>query len=737
MGAGFQVIDLIMQENKKRFVKGDIVKVQIARPLPQGFDYMVGDEEVNIGAVVDVPFGAKTAYGVVWAEGTGRGRELREIGALRELPEMRAPMRSFLEAMSRYTLAPIGQILPMALRVPPPLKNPPQMIEAVPGFDLAPIKNRAKKQAELYEWLLENGPVLAKDTGYSRAVINGLEANGGARFVDENDAQMPSHNHPQALPKPRLERLSAAQRAALEAVLESKKPVLLKGVTGAGKTEVYLEYMAKIISEGAQALLLLPEIALSTGFVARARDRLGIEIGHWHSQMGQEARRRIWHDTASGRLKLVIGARSALFLPFANLGLITVDEEHDAAYKQEEGVIYHGRDMAVLRASIEGAGVLLASATPSLESMQNVASGKYALVEIGERYGDATLPEIRAIDMREAKLDAAHFVSEEIVNEVAARMGRGEQSLLFLNRRGFAPATICRACGHQIGCPNCDARLVEHRARARLLCHQCGLSRRIPNACPGCKTEGKLVASGPGVERLAEEVKTLFPKARISIISSDLISGEGEYSTLMQAIAGGEFDIIIGTQLIAKGHHFPLLTLVAIIDADSGLEGGDIRASERSFQLIRQVAGRAGREKRAGLVLVQSYQPDHPILQAMLKTDDEEFYQGEIARRLAASAPPFSRYVGIIIRAPELDDAMGAGRRLAKALEGALKAHRAQIFGPATAPIARIRGRFRVRILVKLPRALAPLDALHACAESVKTPSNIRIALDVDPQSFF
>ncbi|TMV83533.1 primosomal protein N', partial [Thioclava sp. BHET1] len=446
-------------------------------------------------------------------------------------------------------------------------------------------------------------------------------------------------------------------------------------------------------------------------------------------------RRRLWRMVGEGGAQLVVGARSALFLPFRDLGLVVVDEEHDTSYKQEEGVLYNARDMAVLRASITEAQVVLASATPSLESWVNAASGKYRRVDLAARFGAAELPQMRAIDMRAEDLPASRWISPTLQQAVSARIGAGEQALLFLNRRGYAPVTICRACGHQIGCDHCDARMVEHRFLKRLVCHQCGDSKPIPEVCPSCGVEGKLAPVGPGVERLAEEVGTLFPEARVAVLSSDLFGSARALKAQIEAIADGGADIIIGTQLVAKGHNFPLLTLVGVIDADLGLQGSDLRAAERTFQLMRQVAGRAGRAEKAGVALLQSFQPEHPVIRAILTGDEEGFWQAEAEERRVMGMPPFGRMAGIILSAPEAAPAFDFGNELARR-DGPLRAIGAQVFGPAPAPIARVRGRHRVRLLVKAEKGVALQQAVAHWISQLRPPNGLRVSIDIDPQSF-
>jgi primosomal protein N' (replication factor Y) len=437
-----------------------------------------------------------------------------------------------------------------------------------------------------------------------------------------------------------------------------------------------------------------------------------------------------------GGAKLVIGARSALFLPFMNLGLVIVDEEQDSSYKQEEGVIYNARDMAVLRASIEGSMVILASATPSLESWVNAKNGKYKHVYIHERYGQATLPSLLAIDLRKEKLKSDEWISTSLKESVAECLNNKDQSLLFLNRRGYSPTTVCRACGSQISCDQCDARMVEHRFINRLMCHQCGHTKVMPDKCPSCGIEGKLAVIGPGVERLAEEAKRKFPNAKISVLSSDLYGSAKSLKAEIQKISEGNIDIIIGTQLVAKGHNFPKLRLVGVIDADIGLQGSDLRAAERTYQLVRQVSGRAGRTNNKGRALIQTYQPEHPVVEAIIKGDDDGFWVSEAKQRKLASMPPFGKLVGIIISSTNLDNAMSLAHEL-KQNTHPLDILAAKIYGPAPAPIARIKGRHRIRFLVKSPRISGLQDAIRNWVSTVSLKGDMRLTIDIDPQSFY
>jgi primosomal protein N' (replication factor Y) len=507
---------------------------------------------------------------------------------------------------------------------------------------------------------------------------------------------------------------------------------LLRGVTGSGKTEVYLEAVAKCIGQGRQALVLLPEVALTPAFLARVEARFGARPATWHHGVAPAERRRLWHAAAAGAVPLVVGARSALFLPFRDLGLIVIDEEHEPSYKQEEVVLYNARDMAVLRAREEGALAVLASATPSLETWANAEAGKYARLDLPERFGRA---EIRLVDLRADPPPRERWISEPLAEAAAARIARGEQALLFLNRRGYAPLTMCRACGHRFGCPHCDACLVTHRLRGRLLCHQCGHTEAIPRACPACGRDDRLAECGPGIERIAEEAAERFPGARIALLSSDIVPSPAEMKERLAAIAEGAADIVIGTQIVAKGHNFPDLTLVGVVDADLGLHGGDLRAAERTFQLLSQVAGRAGRADRRGAAMIQTANPDHPVMRALLSGEAEAFWAAEAEARHAAGAPPYGRMAGIVVsgleeaRVWEVANALGRAR-------AALDRAGAELFGPAPAPIARVRGRARVRLLVKAPKGVALQAAIRRWLAEVRAPSAVRVVVDIDPQSF-
>lgn len=725
------------------FDEGMLVGVLTTQPLDRVLDYKAPEGGCHPGAFVEVPLGPRKVLGVVW--GAGRGdydlAKIRSVIRVLDVAPMRDEMRSFLVRAADYTLTPMPAMLRLATRAPG-LGDPPSMRKIYRLGNATPDRMTDARRRVLdtlgeYGGLAFTLKELAEMAGVTSSVIKGLVKHAAVR----------EENSPRDLPLPPLDPgrpskdLTTDQETAAEVLRahlrgEIYGTTLLKGVTGSGKTEVYLEAVAETLRMGRQALVLIPEIALTAEFLNRVEVRFGARPAEWHSGATMTERRRIWRMVGQGQAQLVVGARSSLFLPFQNLGLIIVDEEHDTSYKQEDGVLYNARDMAVLRAAMCDARVVLASATPSLESWANAEAGKYDKLELTARYGAAVLPEMRAIDMRAEKLPAGTWISPSLRAAVQSRLEKGEQSLLFINRRGYAPVTLCRACGQQIACDHCDARMVEHRFLKRLMCHQCGETKPIPTVCPSCGAEDRLAPVGPGVERLGEETAELFPDVRIATLSSDLFGSARALKAEIENIAAGGADIIIGTQLVAKGHNFPLLTLVGVIDADLGLQGSDLRAAERTFQLMRQVAGRAGRADKAGTALLQSYQPEHPVIRAILSGDEDGFWRAEAAERQAAGVPPYGRMAGIILSGPDVAQVFDLGNALARN-DGPLRQIGAQVFGPAPAPIARVRGRHRVRLLVKADKG-APLQAaLARWIGTVKLKGDLRLSVDIDPQNFY
>ncbi len=725
------------------FGPGAAVGVLLPMPFDGPLDYVVPpDMMLRAGDFVAVELGQRDVAGVVWGAGAGDLpiERLKAVAARMDMPPMRAEMRQFLTRAAEYTLNPPGMMLRLATRAPglgaPPRTRTVWIRGVGEPNRMTPARQRVLEVLETHGGLGFPSAELARLAGVTPAVVRGL-AEHGALVAREVPALAPM---PVLSGAPLGQHLSEGQRAAAEVLRADVRTAafsatLLRGVTGSGKTEVYLEAVAECIAQGRQALVLLPEVALTAGFLARVEARFGARPAEWHHGVTGAERHRVWMAAADGSAKLVVGARSALFLPFQKLGLIVVDEEHDTSFKQEDMVIYNARDMSVLRGSIEGAVVVLASATPSLESWANAEAGKYRRLDLPDRFGVAALPRIRLVDLREHNPGRDRWLSEPLVETARARLAAGEQVMLFVNRRGYAPLTLCRACGHRFGCPHCDTWLVTHRFRAQLLCHQCGHTEPLPRACPGCGRDDRLSVCGPGVERLAEEAAALFPDARIEVLSSDLMQGPKHLKARLEAVAQGEADIIIGTQMVAKGHNFPLLTLVGVVDADMGLQGGDLRAGERTYQMLHQVAGRAGRAERPGMAMIQTVSPDHPVLRAIAAGDAEAFWRAEAAERHAAGSPPYGRMAGVVVSGP--DDARVWDVANALGREGGLLIEAgAELFGPAPAPIARVRGKVRVRLLVKAPKGLQLQKLLMSWQARVKVPSAVRVIIDIDPQSF-
>ena len=725
---------------KTFFDEGDLVGVLTTQPLDRVLDYKAPAGGCHLGAFVEVPLGPRKVLGVVWSEGKGDWERAKVRSVIRVLDAvpMRSEMQEFLNRAGSYTLTPLSAMLRLATRAPG-LGAPPSM-QKVYRLGTAEVTRMTPAREKVLSVLQDFGGLaftlreVAEQAGVGTSVVKGLVAQ-GAVLEEDTPRDLP---FPYLDPERKGKTLTEDQAAAVNQLTDMTgyQTTLLKGVTGSGKTEVYLEAVANCLRQGRQALVLLPEIALTSEFLTRVDARFGAKPAEWHSGVTMTERRRVWKMVGEGGAQFVVGARSALFLPYRDLGLIVVDEEHDTSYKQEDGVLYNARDMSVLRASLCDAQVVLASATPSLETWANAESGKYQRVELKSRFGPAVLPEMRTVDMRFEDLPGSRWVSPTLQREIAARIKKREQSLIFLNRRGYAPVTLCRACGNQIGCDHCDARMVEHRFLKRLMCHQCGETKPLPTQCPHCEAEDRLAPIGPGVERMGEEVEALFPDARIAILSSDLFGTSRQLKARIEEIAAGEADIIIGTQLVAKGHNFPLLTLVGVIDADLGLQGSDLRAAERTFQLMRQVAGRAGRAEKKGLALLQTFQPEHPVIRSIISGDEEGFLTAEASERQHANVPPFGRMAGIILSGPHVEQVFDLGNYLANN-DRAIREIGGVVYGPAPAPIARIRGRHRVRLLVKAPKTAAFQGALKKWVSGLKLKHDLRLDIDIDPQSFF
>ena len=719
------------------------VHVLLPLPLETPYDYAVtrGDT-VEVGDFVTVPLGKRMVQGVVWGKGpadpnnaVADGR-LRTIAERLDVPAMAEVTRRFVTWLADYTCASPGAALRMTMSVRMALEVPrPRLAYALAG---PPPKRMTSARARVIDVLSDGlslpAVTIAELAAVSSGVVRGLVHAGTLREV-QLPAELPVPEPDLHRPGTHLNADQAAAAAALKKKIEDDcySVTLLDGVTGAGKTEVYLEAIAKTLSQGRQVLVLVPEIGLTAQWLQRFEDRFGAEPLSWHSDLGAARRRLTWRAVAQGRARVVVGARSALFLPYTDLGLIIVDEEHDSAFKQEDGLIYHARDMAVLRASLGKIPIILVSATPSLESLVNLEAGRYAALHLPKRIGTAELPQIEAIDMRSEAPDGAQWLSPTLVTAMKETLERGEQVLLFLNRRGYAPLTLCRACGHRLECPHCTAWLVEHRFHGRLQCHHCGFNLGRPESCPNCEAEGSLIACGPGVERLSEEVDSLLPDVTRMLIASDTLRGPESAAEAIRMIAEGEVSLIIGTQIVAKGHHFPLLTLVGVIDSDLGLQGGDLRAAERTYQVLHQVAGRSGRAHRPGRALLQTYMPEHPVMEALISGDRDSFMAREQEARRAQGLPPFGRLIALIVSGQDEAQVTAIARDLGRM---APREQNVEILGPAPAPLSLLRGRFRHRFLLKCPRNTNASALARGWIGRVKVPNQVRVTIDVDPYTF-
>ena len=723
-----------------------VVDVLMPVAVDQVYSYRVPEGlALAPGDVVIAALGPRATTGVVWAENqTPNPRfdnRLKDIKDKLDIPPLKPELRKFVDWVAEYTLASRGMVLRMCLRRAEhlgPAREKVGVRLAAAAPKRAPKRMTAARGRVLR--LLADGVARAKseaahEAGVSAGVIDGLIDEGALETLvlpPEPVAISPDPDH-------HAPDLTDAQRAAADSLRATigkggYSVTLIDGVTGSGKTEVYFEAVAETLRRGRQVLILMPEIALTAQFLDRFSTRFGVPPAEWHSQLSPRKRARTWSALAAGDIKVVVGARSALFLPYADLGLIIVDEEHDPAYKQEDGVRYHARDMAVVRAREAKIPIVLASATPSVETEVNARRGRYKRLHLPERFGGMRLPAIEAIDLRREGPPRGRFIAPRLAMAVKTALERKEQALLFLNRRGFAPLTLCNACGHRLACPNCDAWLVDHRARRRLVCHHCGFTMPPPEKCPKCQATESFVAVGPGVERLEQEAAELFPQSRILVLSSDLVESVERLRAELSDIAQGRFDIVIGTQLVAKGHHFPKLNLVGIVDADLGLSNGDPRAVERTFQLLHQVIGRAGREEGRGFGLLQTHQPEHPVMKALIAQDREAFYAAEIAIREKFGYPPFGRLASLLISGADKHAAESYARKIASC---APRDEQARVLGPAEAPLALVRGRFRFRILVKTPRAFDLSAYLRLwLAAAPKAKGTLKLEVDIDPQSF-
>lgn len=719
-----------------------LARILFPLPLPEPFDYAIPDGlDVQPGSYVRAPLGKIERTGVVWEvkERTQDDtRELKPVLDVFPVPPMTEAMRKFVSFAARYNVAHPGHVLAMVLRARGGLTPSPTQTLYVPTGHRSNRMTDAR--VKVLEAAREAGPTnaaeLARQAGVSPGVVKGL-VDVGSLEAREVETDLP---YPQPTNFARGEHLTGEQQDAGETLRAAIakggfQPFLLDGITGSGKTEVYFEAIAEALSKAgdAQVLVLLPEIALTQAVLKRFEARFGAPPAPWHSGLSDAERRRTWRETAHGRARIVIGARSALFLPFRNLKLIIVDEEHDTSFKQEDGVTYHARDMGVMRAKLEDAAIILASATPALETVVNAEQGRYQRLKLSARPGAAKLPDIELVDLRTDPPEKGHWLSSRLTHALTETFEAGEQSLLFLNRRGYAPLVICKACGERLKSPATESWLTEHRYTNRLVCHLTGWSMPKPAACPMCGAKDSLMGVGPGVERVAEEVRQLLPRARVEIFSSDTAQTGEDTRGIVERMAAGEIDVLVGTQIVAKGHNFPNLTLVGIVDADSSMKGGDLRAGERTFQLLSQVAGRAGRAERPGRALVQTYATENPAMIALAEGDRDGFLQIERDVRAELGLPPFGRMAALILSAPSAEMIEEAGRLTGAA---APNGEGITVYGPAPAPIGILRGRHRIRFLVTSTREIDLSAYMAAWLKGLKLPNPVRVSADIDPYSF-
>lgn len=651
-------------------------KIPVLLPLSvdHPFDYE-HKENLAPGTLVKVPFRNRELYGIVWDSPapppTSDAIAYKAILTAFKSPLLPSVSLKFIEWVNAYTLIPRGQLLKMVLPFPEVVEKEAKDLE----------KSKSKPQK----------PVLSSD------------------------------------------QLEAANRLIQSLKSETFSPFLLEGVTGSGKTEVYFEVIAATLEQGKQSLVLLPEIALSTQWLQRFERRFGFCPAVWHSDLTPRERKATFKALLDGKVPVLVGARSALFLPFRDLSLIIVDEEHDGSYKQEEGGIYNARDMALVRARLSQGVCVLVSATPSLETESNVRGGKYQHIHLNSRYGGAQMPTVVLVDMRKITLPSNTWLSPFLRQELEKTLSQGEQAMLFLNRRGYAPLTLCHACGDRLMCPDCSISLVHHKSSNKLMCHHCGYTQYEPLKCPACQAENSYRAIGPGVERIHEEVEKFLPQARSILLTSDHLNTPKKMLEAIHKIQNHEVDILIGTQIMAKGHHFPLLTLVGIVDGDSALSGSDLRAAEKAFQLLHQVAGRSGREEKKGQVLLQTYLPEHPLMQALVHQDRTEFFTAESQERRLHGFPPYGRLVALILTGRKAEEVEKAARFLAHKFP---QAPSVELLGPTPAPLSYLRGRYRWRLLLKTPKEMAPQALLKDWLGKIRLPHSLKLHLDIDPYSF-
>ena len=729
------------------FQSGDIVKVLIPNVINRGYDYRL-NESADIGAFVRVPVMNRQYIGVIVGAGDSGLDEsrIKSVIEIHDLGKLSTPDINWIYKMSDWTLMAPGAVLRLILNVPDAFSAP--KMEQLYAFDFnarAKMTDARQSVSDAFS-SNDNEPMSINDivniAHVSNAVVKtmikaGLLVSTNVREIIDGRFNYKYFDTGSVVLN--NEQQVAADTIATAISANNFSVHLLDGITGSGKTQVYFDSVLRAYNAGKSVLLMMPEIALTAQFIDRFAKRFGAPPVVWHSNLTSARRRDIWRGVARGDIRIVVGTRSALFLPWQNLGLIVVDEEHDTSYKQEDMGNYQARDMAILRAKIAEFPVVLASATPSVETMYNVALGKYKRLRLTSRFGGAQMPTIETIDMRSNHPEPYKISDEEkngnlspqLCAEIADTLENKKQVMLFINRRGFAPIVQCKKCGWVAGCPDCSASYNYHKHINKLVCHMCGRMEPVPTICPQCGNNVSM--RGAGLEKIEEEVAAKFPNARTALVSSDTIMSREALERLVHKMEDGEIDIIIGTQILAKGHHFPNLTLVGVVDADMGLFGTDFRAGEHTFQQLFQVAGRAGRGEFPGRVLLQTFQPEHPVVRAICAGDRDEFMTGDMESRRAAQMPPFGQLIAVIVESDKektLKKYCEELSRAAPALNGG------KIMGPIAAQVYQIRNWYRMRFLVS-GNARANLQPIvRAWIDKVKQPINTRIKIDVNPQSF-
>lgn len=723
------------------FDAGTIVTVLLPNPQNSGYDYRL-PFTAKLGDYISVPMRNSEQIGLIVGPGSATdldASKIRNAFKLFDIPGMSDLDIKWLYKMSEYTMLKPGAILKLILNVPDAFL--PKKMETLYSWS-GNVDRMTEQRIAVSDAFLANPNESLSETdiknisGVSTSVVRGLIQSGALIPTGSNviETFTPHEYKTDGGHKLNDEQLSASSSVNIN---HGFLVHLLDGVTGSGKTQVYFDIVARAYASGKSVLIMMPEIALTAQFMNRFTERFGSAPIVWHSNLSSASRRNIWQNVSNGKIKMVIGTRSALFLPWQNLGLIIVDEEHDTSYKQEDMGSYHARDMAILRAHINSFPVVLASATPSAETIHKVQIGAYSVSHLHSRFGGATMPKIELIDLRQnspAPINNQRtWLTEPLVLAMEQTLAKRQQSMLFINRRGYAPITVCQKCGHNINCPDCSIGMVYHQKTGKLQCHYCGNSAPVPTKCPNCGTENLMTHTGVGIERIRDEVIARFPFARVAILSSDLIVSPQSLERIISEIENHEIDIIIGTQILAKGHHFPNLTLVGVIDADMGLFGTDFRSHEKTFQQLYQVSGRSGRAEHPGRVLIQTYQPEHPVLIAIANNDRDGLMKNDLKNRLAASMPPFGQLISIIV---ECDDEKKLQSFCQKLSDITPIANGVSILGPMPAPMYKIRSWYRMRFLVTGGEKSKLQPIVEHWLNKIKIPHDIRLKIDVNPQSF-